>query len=449
MNRKREELTWMHEMMDGELKTIFDISYDAIYMSDGEGRTLKVSSGCEEIWGYKEKELIGRTIYELEKEGVYSPSVTRLVLEKKEKVSMIQVTKMGRRLKVIGAPIKNKQGNIIRVVNISKDITEAHFSLQGEKNFSPFDHHPHEQTEKLNKKKLQHVHMLSENEEMKKVMFRVERAALVESSVLICGESGVGKETIAYLIHELSTRSNGPFVAMRCGGISSSDIEKEMLGQGEDMGAIEKAEGGTIFLDEIDALPLSLQLKLSYFIEQQLKSSYRSTRFITGTSTDLTNDIKRGKFRKELYYQLSIIPIQIPSLRNRKEDIIPLAFHFLENLNFLHKAKKKLHPKLLKKLQNHYSWPGNVRELKTLVERLFVLTEGEWIQEEKLMNDILTSAKSEKKIEIHELMPLKDAIHLVEQELLRKAKKKYKSTTQIARALGVNQSTISRKLSRF
>lgn len=136
VNRKREELNSIDEIADGELKTIFDISHDAIYMSDGEGRTLKVSSGCERIWGYKETELLGKTVYELEKEGAYSPSITRLVLEKKEKVSMIQVTKLGRRLKVIGAPIKNTKGDIIRVVNISKDITEQNQSLQNEKNCS-------------------------------------------------------------------------------------------------------------------------------------------------------------------------------------------------------------------------------------------------------------------------------------------------------------------------
>ncbi|WP_050689332.1 sigma 54-interacting transcriptional regulator [Priestia megaterium] len=449
MNRKREELDCIHEIVDGELKAIFDISYDAIYMSDGEGRTLKVSSGCEKIWGYRETELLGKTIYELEKEGAYSPSVTRLVLEKKEKVSMIQVTKLGRRLKVIGAPIKNTEGDIIRVVNISKDITEAHHSLQNEKNFTLFAHRSYAQMGSLNREKLEKMYILSENEEMKTAISRAQRAALVESSVLIHGESGVGKETIAYLIHERSPRNKGPFVTVRCGAILLSNVEKEIFGQGEEIGAIEKAAGGTIFLDEIDLLPLSLQLKLSYLVEQQLTSSYTSARFITGTSTNLTESIKMGEFRKELYYQLSIIPIQIPPLRNRKEDIIPLALHFLEKFNFLYESKKKLHPRLLKKLQNHYGWPGNVRELKALVERLFVLTEGEWIQEEKLMSDILVSAKNEKKIEIHELMPLKDAVHLVEQELLRKAKKKYKSTTQIARVLGVNQSTISRKLSRF
>ncbi|WP_394530542.1 sigma 54-interacting transcriptional regulator [Priestia aryabhattai] len=449
MNRKREELNSIDEIADGELKTIFDISHDAIYMSDGEGRTLKVSSGCERIWGYKETELLGKTVYELEKEGAYSPSITRLVLEKKEKVSMIQVTKLGRRLKVIGAPIKNTKGDITRVVNISKDITEQNQSLQNEKKIAPFEHLPQGQMERLNNKKVKQMYILSENEEMKTAVSRAERAALVESSVLIHGESGVGKETMAYFIHERSPRNKGPFVTVRCGAILLSNIEKEIFGQGEGIGAIEKAGGGTVFLDEIDLLPLPLQLKLSYLVEQQLTSSYTSARFITGTSTNLTESIKIGKFRKELYYQLSIIPIQIPPLRNRKEDIIPLTLHFLEKINFLYESKKKLHPRLLKKLQNYYSWPGNVRELEALVERLFVLTEGEWIQEEQLMSDILVSAKNEKKIEIHELMPLKAAVHLVEQELLRKAKKKYKSTTQIARALGVNQSTISRKLSRF
>ena len=141
------------------------------------------------------------------------------------------------------------------------------------------------------------MYILSENEEMKTAVSRAERAALVESSVLIHGESGVGKETMAYFIHERSPRNKGPFVTVRCGAILLSNIEKEIFGQGEGIGAIEKP-AAVRFLDEIDLLPLPLQLKLSYLVEQQLTSSYTSARFITGTSTNLTESIKIGNLEK-------------------------------------------------------------------------------------------------------------------------------------------------------
>jgi PAS domain S-box-containing protein len=118
-----EELD-LYKNLNLDLKAIFDISYDVIYVSDGDGNTLRVSSACEKLWGYKEKELVGKNVCDLEREGVYQPSVTRLVLEKKEKVSMIQTTKTGRRLKVVGIPIKDEEGRVIRVVNASRDITE-------------------------------------------------------------------------------------------------------------------------------------------------------------------------------------------------------------------------------------------------------------------------------------------------------------------------------------
>jgi transcriptional regulator with PAS, ATPase and Fis domain len=301
--------------------------------------------------------------------------------------------------------------------------------------------------------------MIYRSEQMEKVFSFSQKVAKVDSSVLLLGESGVGKELIAAHIHKWSNRQNGPFITVHCGAIPPSLLETELFGdeQGTEVkvGYMEMAHEGTLFLDEVDELPLNLQVKLLHSIQEKRvfriggnKPVDANTRIITATTVDLEEKVRSGQFRKDLYYHLNIIPISIPPLRERKEDIIPLIIHFTEKLNHLYGMKKKFNPLLLKKLQE-YAWPGNVRELQNLTERLLVTSEGNWIHEEHLPDHMIPKMKGQKRIEIHEILPLKEAVTLLENELLSMAQKKYHSTTKIAQVLGVNQSTVSRKLRRL
>lgn len=173
-----------------------------------------------------------------------------------------------------------------------------------------------------------------------------------------------------------------------------------------------------------------------------------NVRIISATAQDIEQKVQSGQFRKDLYYQLNVVPIAIPPLRERKEDVIPLILYFTDQLNRKYGLKKKFNPLVLKKMQE-YAWPGNVRELQNMTERLFVTTEDEWIHEEHLPDHVNVNVKEHKGIQIHQIMPLKDAVELLEKELLQLAQKRYHSTTKIAEVLGVNQSTVSRKLSRW
>jgi PAS domain S-box-containing protein len=444
-----------------DLKAIFDTSYDVIYVADGEGITMRVSSASEKLWGYKESEIVGKSVYQLEKEGVFKPSVTRLVLEKQDTVSLIQTTKTGRRLMVVGTPIKNEENKIVRVVNASRDITEvSQLKAELELLKQLTEGYRQEIMDLRTKNELDNK-IIHRSEKMKKVVLFSRKIALVDSPVLLLGETGVGKEVIAAFIHSISTRKKQPFITVSCGSIPEKLLEKELFGfeheskgnkEGK-LGSIELANEGTLFLDEIEELPLSLQVKLLKVIQEKqahagLSQASANVRVIVSTSKDLSELVKAGKFREDLYYRLNVVPITIPPLKERREDIVPLILHFTDQLNKRYALDKKFNPRLLKKLQE-YSWPGNVRELQNIIERLLVTTEGAWINEDDLPIHILNNQGGIRSIQVNRIISLREAIEHVERELLTMAQEKYSSTTKIAEVLEVNQSTISRKLQKY
>ncbi|MFE4354211.1 sigma 54-interacting transcriptional regulator [Peribacillus butanolivorans] len=453
-----------HKNMSLDLKAIFDTSYDVIYVSNNQGITLRASTACKELWGKEEKELIGKSVYELEKAGIFKPSVTRMVLEKKETVSIIQTTKTGRRLMVVGTPIKDENGEIIRVVNASRDITEVS-RLQSELN----------DMRKLMegyKRELYDLRSRTETEtslvyrsiEMNRVISLAQRVASVDSTILILGETGVGKEVIANYIHKASLRSEKPFITINCGAIPENLLESELFGYEkgaftgavkQKMGLFELASEGTLFLDEIGEMPLTLQTKLLRVIQEQklvrvggTKPIKINIRLIAATYRDLLEEVKNGTFREDLYYRLNVIPIKIPALRNRTDDVLPIVLHFVEFFNQKYMRSKKLSNSALEVLQQ-YEWPGNVRELQNIIERLVVLTEKEIIDESELESFLFVADRQQSEnVIVNNILPLKECVEEAENQLLELAKRKYKSTSEIASVLGVNQSTISRKLRR-
>jgi PAS domain S-box-containing protein len=445
-----------YKNLNFDLKAIFDISYDVIYVSDGNGITLRVSSSCETLWGLKEAEFFGKSVYQLEAEGVFKPSVTRLVLEKKEKVSLIQTTKTGKRLMVVGIPIKDDKGNIIRVVNASRDITEIS-ELQTELEFMKqlIEGYRQELKDFRTRDELERK-IISLNEKMKKVSILAQKIAVVDTNVLLIGETGVGKDVFANFIHNWSDRKKSPFITVSCGALLEALLDQEFFGNGEGkLGAFELANDGTLFLDEIHEIPLPLQVKLIRVIQERKITRNKDSsqlqlnvRLITSTNGNLEELIRLGKFRRELYYLLNVVPIHIPPLRERKEDIVPLILYFIKQLNSKYDMNKTFNPSLLKILQE-YHWPGNVRELQNIVERLLVTHEDVMIGIEHLPEHMRLGVNEQKTIQINKIIPLKEAMELVEKELLEMAQKKHVSTTKIAELLGVNQSTVSRKLNRY
>jgi PAS domain S-box-containing protein len=463
-----QEMNQIHnELIDNknDLQAIFDSLYDVIYVSDGEGNTLRVSSACEILWGRKEEQLVKRNVNELELEGLFNPSITRLVQEQGKKVSAIQTTKTGRRLLVIGTPIKDETGKIVRIVNVSRDITEVD-NLQSElENMREMTERYRKELLILKSKTLELNQFVYRSAEMDKVFSLVKKVAEVQSSVLINGETGVGKEVITNLIHELSYRKNMPLIKINCAAIPESLMESELFGyekgaytgankEGK-VGFIQLAHKGTLFLDEIGDLPLHLQVKLLRVLQEKKITRLGGTkeidvdiRVISATNKNLEKEVEEGKFRSDLYYRLNVIPIFIPPLRKRREDIVPLISHFQEKLNSIYMKNMRFSTSALDVLQA-YDWNGNVRELQNIIERLIVTSDSELIDVAQLPVFIRESKQMNSSPEINEIMSMKDAVEKTEEKLLTMAYDKYKTTVAISKALSLDQSTVSRKLKKY
>lgn len=462
-----------------DLQTIFDTSYDVIYVSDGNGVTLRVSAACERLWGMKKEELIGKTVHELEAEGVFRPSVTRLVLEKGRKVQVLQETKTGRRLMVVGTPIKDASGRIVRVVNASRDVTGIEELEQELHQLKSMIEGYRRQLVKLQESQAGHGERpVYRSKAMENVVSLVERVAATDSTVLIQGESGVGKEVVVNYIHRLSPRAEKPLIKLNCAAIPESLLESELFGYesgaftGADKhgkaGLFELSHEGTLFLDEIGDMPLGLQVKLLRVLQEKEvvrigghKPIRVDVRIIAATNQDLQALVDKGKFRQDLYYRLNVIPITIPPLRERREDIIPLIYHFLR----LYQAKLGrsivLSEEALSALEA-YDWPGNIRELQNIVERLVVTADSDVITVDHLPSVMMQTvsnkhrgdhlelpAAEEDPIDVKRIIPLKKAVRSVETKLIRMALEQYGTISNAAKRLEVDQSTLSRKIQKM
>jgi transcriptional regulator with PAS, ATPase and Fis domain len=302
--------------------------------------------------------------------------------------------------------------------------------------------------------------------EFGKVLQTASSVAGVDSTVLLLGESGVGKEVLAKFIHRLSKRNQKPLVTINCSAIPENLIESELFGyetgaftgaqkRGK-QGLMELANEGTLFLDEIGELPLNLQVKLLRVLQDKklmrlggISEINVDVRIITATNRDLYKMVIDKQFRADLYYRLNVIPIEIPPLRKRKSDILPLCHHFMDIYNHKYGINKELSLSTEQVLEN-YNWPGNVRELENLIERLVVTTSPSIIDANNLPHFLIENDSDiNSKIKIDEIINLKEAQELIEKLLIEKAYKKYKSTYEMAEVLGVNQSTVVRKIQKY
>lgn len=449
-----------------ELEAIFDNSFDEIFVIDGRGVARKINRAGESYYGVRTDELIGRNVLELEEQGFFSPSVTRMVFDRKERVTITQKTRSGKELIVTGNPVFDEHGNIVRIVINSRDVSELTELRRRLKETERLAEAYRRQVMELESDKSERREVVARSEDMVRLLEMVDRVAGVDSTVLITGESGVGKGIIAHRIHKLSPRGEGPFVSINCGAIPENLLESELFGyapgaftgarKAGKKGLIQMGEGGTVFLDEVAELPLNLQVKLLHVIQQKSVTPVGGTapqrvdvRFIAATNRDIKQMVRDGGFREDLYYRLNVIPLEIPPLRQRREDIIPLAEYCLESINKKYGMSKKLAPQTREMLER-YSWPGNVRELENIIERVAVTADTTEVKPSHLPNYVLNHlSKQHNKVYVPELCPLDDAVQEVERQLLEKAFERYGNTYRMAEALGINQSTVVRKMKRY
>ncbi len=377
---------------------------------------------------------------ELERQGIFVPSGVRKVLENNSRVKVLQETCMGRKLHIVGNPIYDELNKVSRVVNGLIDVTQTGNDASRSVPRPVF-----------------------QSAKMKRVYSVIQRVGPLEVTVLITGETGTGKDILARDLHALYN-PGAPFIKIDCSAIAHSLIESELFGyergafsgaeRGGKRGQIELAQGGTLFLDEVGEIPPALQGKFLRLIQERtfmrvggVKENILEARIIAATNRDLGKMVGEGKFREDLFFRLNVIPIYLPPLRERIVDIPVLIAYFCRKFEKRYGFIRKLSPAALSYL-TAYSWPGNIRELENTIERLMVIAEEDIIDADDLPFQI-SKLKPRRPVEIEALMPLREGLRLTEERLIQMAWQKYGTTTGVARALGIHQSSASRKIREY
>lgn len=470
---------WQNEVYKGfkglmeKYECILNHCEDSILLFDGSGSFVWGNTSSLDITEH----LKFRNIYELENDLLFFPSIVRSILEDWQPRTIIQHGSNGHTMLVTGNPIFDKDGKLTWIVTVNRDIDclaqqldtflypqstpqesmeriSARFSEEAEKIRLLYDEMMVLRQNNQEPKTI----ITSSNKKMQRVVQQAERIARVDSSVLLLGESGVGKDVIATNIHKKSLRSGAAFVRVNCGAIPENLFESELFGyeQGAFTGAkrrkigfFELANHGTLFLDEIAEMPPAMQVKLLHVLQNH--AFYRvggsnlvnvDTRIISATNKDLGEMVAKGTFREDLYYRLNVIPLTIPPVRERREDIPIFIMHFLKIFNQRYQRECQFSLEAMQLLIN-YDWPGNVRQLENTIERLVITAGGDVIYPYELPPDILALEPEE---EPFCEQSLSEAVKHYERKIIQDAFERYGNISKVAQVLGVNRSTIYRKL---
>lgn len=371
-----------------DLERIINNSYDSIFVTDKYGYVILANASTERFLGISPDKLIGQNVRSLVESGVYSWSPTLKAIQTRSVVSGLIKNKDGQNLMCTSTALFDSKGEIMMIITNArnKDLIDKYLEeLEKEKL----------QTERyknavkyLNEIDSEQNMVVAESQQMREIVSITRNIAKTDSTVLLAGESGTGKEVIARHIHRNSYRSKEPFIPVNCAAIPSELLESEFFGyvkgaftgassQGKP-GLFEIADNGTLFLDEVGELPLAMQSKLLRVLEtgevQRLGSTrmlQTNVRLIAATNRDLESMVNEKTFRCDLYYRLNVIPVNLPPLKNRPEDILVLANKFLEELNHKYSMNKQFSNQAIQGFLS-YNWPGNVRELGNLIERLVI-----------------------------------------------------------------------------
>ena len=444
-----------------EVEAIIGSSYDGIYVTDGEANTIRINRAYEDITGIKAPEVLGRNMRDLVAEGYFSESVTLRVLEQKKTVTLSQKLKTGKHILVTGNPFFDDEGRIKMVVTNVRDMTDLDRLNQQLEESLEMARVYRDKLQEMQLSAYKDNEIIRASKAMGSVYDLVERVCRTDATILLHGETGVGKDRIAEEIHAKSNRSEkGIFVKVNCGAIPETLLESELFGyeRGAFTGAgregkpglFEVADKGTLFLDEVESMSLALQGKLLRVLQDFEITRVGGTtpkkvdvRLVCASNQDLKELVRQHEFRSDLYYRLHVIPVHIPPLRHRAEDIPHLMKLFLDRFNNKYSQQKLFSNDAIDKLIK-YAWPGNVREMANLIERLVVITAGNRID----VNDLPTEIYD--RVSEYEAMcrgeTLKEHLRCVEMSVIRNAINKYGNARRAAPHLGVNPSTLTRKL---
>ncbi|NPV27995.1 MAG: sigma 54-interacting transcriptional regulator [Firmicutes bacterium] len=461
----KKELKKVKELSE-QLDSIMESSFDGIAISDGNGRFIRLSKSYLRIGGLNPDQILGKTAEELVNTGVLDRSPTLIALREKRPVSMIQHNCAGKQIFSTSNPVFDEHGNIVQIVTNMRDMTELLYLREEIKRVNELNEQYQRELEEWRAKSLASSQIITQNVQMRKLITLASRVAKVDSTVLITGESGVGKEVMAKYIHSTSSRREAPLITVNCGAIPENLLESELFGyeKGAFTGAnkegrpgmFELAHRGTLLLDEISEMPLNLQVKLLRVIQEQqffrvggTKPISTDVRIIAVTNRNLADLVKERRFREDLYYRLNVVPIEIPPLRERREDIVPLITHFLAKYNKKYNLNVRLSNEIYQYLERH-NWPGNVRELQNVIERLVVTCDGNVVSIANLPSNILGQDKeNDSPVLVRAVIPMRQAEEMMERALINLALAAGRTTRGAAELLQVAHSTVVRKAARY
>jgi PAS domain S-box-containing protein len=455
-----EEMSRLRRL-NKEYEAIFESSLDGLVVADGSGRLLRVNKSALGISGAADEDVVGHTVQELAERGFFSSSATQLAVENRRPVTAEQIFQNGTvRTLNTANPVFDDKGELIRIVTNVRDMSAVHKLETELKEAKDSADRYAAILESMNRQALQENYS-ARSAEMRGIVRLALEYASTAAPVLITGESGTGKEVAADFMHKHSPRRNKPLLKINCGAIPEQLLEAELFGyeggaftgarkQGR-VGLFEAANGGTVFLDEIGELPAPLQVKLLRFV--QSKEFYRlggnnlikvDVRIMAATNRSLEDMVEGRAFRADLFYRLNVLSLYIPSLRVRKDDIVPLAHFFLQRFRVRYGKKKTLSAQVCS-IFEQYSWPGNIRELENLLERLSIINTGPVILPEHLPERMFKEGEAFSP----SVLPYRQALEAFEKEYWGRTLKNYSSYRQAAAALGVDHSTIVKKAARW
>lgn len=450
--------------------SIISLLHDDFTIVDNHGILTTVLPNFESFYGFPATSVVGKSVFDLEKEHIFNPSISAKVLRSHKAETRLQITKSGKHLICTAIPQWDSNGNLKRIVSYSRDITgygelaKQHSTLTKAIHDYSLAINPLEPATDMtsNARIIYRSHCIAQ------LLETVHKLACFDVNILLTGETGVGKTQFAKEIHLTSNRSAKPFIELNCMAIPDQLFESELFGyeggaftgakdQGK-VGWIEEANGGTLFLDEITGMPMSTQGKLLKVLDTKKVVHVGGTkeipvdfRLIAATNESIVELVKKKKFREDLFYRINVVSMGIPPLRKRTDDIPPLIDFFTNVFCNKYQINKKFHEDAVSRLQR-YHWPGNIRELKNVVERILITSSNAVITDSDLQNDIVLSPM---KTSYEEAYSIPDGLTLpmflanIEKKIILDTYEKTKSTVETAKKLGIAQPTVSTKLKKY
>ena len=365
---------------------------DDMMLSDADGIILRVSENYERNFGFTHDSIVGKSAFDLEANGTFRPCITAEVIRQKKKITATQtINHTHKNVMTVGIPLFDQNGVLKYAVCFNTVSMEQINTIQ--QNYRHLQDSLQQYTQEIAELRLRATatDLVVKSPAMQRLWTLIQNTANTKANILITGETGVGKSAVAKAIHAMSNRANGPFIEVNCAVLHENLIESELFGyekgaftgaaSGGKIGKIELANHGTLFLDEIGELPPHIQSKLLQLIQEKtierLSSNRRielDFRLIVATNRNLEEEVQRGLFRSDLFYRLNVIRVHIPPLRQRPDDILPLAHQFLERFCREYGKQITFSPRFISFLEQ-FSWPGNVRQLENLMERLVITSQ--------------------------------------------------------------------------